>query len=61
MRADESANNIEGRPDVKKIIIVVSSEDMQYSYLPVKLKLKIFACYEIGNHYIRTHGNIRFR
>lgn len=48
MTAGESASNIEGHPNVNKVEIEISYGDKKYSYLPVQLKLKIYACHEIG-------------
>ena len=42
----ESAKNIAGNPDVKKIQIIITPADKEDSYKPVKLQLSIHACFE---------------
>lgn len=48
MNVGESATNVGTNPEVKEVQITITPADKTDAYKPIKLKLNIHACYELG-------------
>ena len=50
MPGDQPAKNIADNPDVRKLEIIITAVDKEDSSKPIKLQLKIKACFELGKN-----------